>query len=397
MRPLLVRAYTATSCLGHGVGALAEALAAERGGLAPCSFETVALDTFVGEVKGVDQVRLPARVREFDCRNNRLAHLALSQDGFFDTAVATVSRVGPHRFGIFVGTSTSGILEAEIAYRQRIPSTGSLPEWFYYPGTQSVFSLAGFLRQLLGVRGPSFVVSTACSSSAKVFGCAQRMLEAGAIDAALVGGVDSLCLTTLYGFHSLQLVSRLPCRPFDRDRDGLSIGEAGAFALLTRLTEDVHSTDIALLGVGESSDAHHLSAPRPDGLGAQRAMSAAIAAAVSRPEAIDYVNLHGTATLSNDRAEGLAVREVFGAGQPASSTKGATGHTLGAAGALEAAICVLALERGFIPGGINTRDVDPDIGVKYLTRNRAQRPSRVLTNSFGFGGSNCSLVFGRLN
>jgi 3-oxoacyl-[acyl-carrier-protein] synthase-1 len=220
-------------------------------------------------------------------------------------------------------------------------------------------------------------------------------MAAGIIDAALVGGVDSLCLTTLYGFHSLQLTSRGPCRPFAADRDGISIGEGAAFALLERPGPASALGRVALLGVGESSDAHHLSAPHPEGLGARIAMTAALAAAGVAPAQVDYLNLHGTATPSNDRAESLAVAGLLGTAVPCSSTKGATGHTLGAAGALEAVIAALALEGGYMPGGINTVEVDAALGINYLTSTREVAPARILSNSFGFGGSNCSLLLGR--
>ena len=388
--------YTATTCLGHGLGPTIAALRSGRGGLARCAFETAVLDTFVGEVAGVDDERLPAALGEFDCRNNRLAQLALRQDGFEEEVRAAISRVGSGRFGLFVGTSTSGILETEIAYRHRDPQTGALPAAFIYRSSHNTFSVGAFLRALLRIEGPTVVVSTACSSSAKVFGCAQRMMAAGVIDAALVGGVDSLCLTTLYGFHSLQLAAPGACRPFAADRDGISIGEAGAFALLERPATATSGGGVALLGVGESSDAYHLSSPHPDGLGARYAMQAALSAAGLEAGQVDYLNLHGTATPSNDRAESRAVRALFGSELPCSSTKGATGHTLGAAGAVEAVISSIAIEHGFMPGGINTGAVDPELGVCYLTATREQRPSTVLSNSFGFGGTNCSLLFGRV-
>ncbi|MFI4890439.1 MAG: beta-ketoacyl-[acyl-carrier-protein] synthase family protein [Steroidobacterales bacterium] len=396
MMPLILSRYTATTCLGHGLKPMTEALRDERGGLAPCKFETVDLDIQVGQVDGVDEEQLPAPLREFDCRNNRLAQLALKQDGLDEFVRSTISRVGRRRFGLFLGTSTSGILETEIAYRHRDPVNGALPAALSYCGSHSTFSVAAFLRGLLGIEGPVAVVSTACSSSAKAFASAQRMIEAGLIDAALVGGVDSLCLTTLYGFHSLQLTARGPCRPFAADRDGLSIGEGAAFAVLERIGTGADSRSVALLGTGESSDAYHLSAPHPEGLGARQAMQSTLRMAGLEPEQIDYVNLHGTATPSNDRAESRALVEVLGTDVPCSSTKGATGHTLGAAGAVEAVVCAIALTDGFMPAGINTVAVDPTLGVRYLTATLRVRPSRVLSNSFGFGGTNCSLVLGRL-
>jgi 3-oxoacyl-[acyl-carrier-protein] synthase I len=372
-----------------------DALRQRKSGLAPCHFDTVDLATFVGEVPGVDDVRLPEELVEFDCRNNRLAQLGLVQDGFAQAVAAAAEKYGARRVGIFLGTSTSGILQTELAYRRRDPEGGSLPPDFHYATTHNSFSVADFARHLLGLQGPAVVVSSACSSSAKVFASAQRMIAAGLIDAAVVGGVDSLCLTTLYGFNSLGLMSAQACRPFDAARDGISIGEAAAFALLERVPEQLPDGAVLLLGVGESSDAHHMSSPHPDGLGARMAMEQALAAAQIGAGDIDYINLHGTATPSNDVAETKAVAAVFGSGVPCSSTKGATGHTLGAAGALEAVICALALKNGLLPGGLNTQQVDPALPLDYLTGNRDLAARRVLSNSFGFGGTNCALVFGR--
>ena len=396
MMPLALTHYTATTCLGHGLAPLATALREGRGGLRACEFETARLPTCVGAIAGVDDERLPAALRAYDCRNNRLAQLALRQDGFEVAARAALARYGRERVGLFLGTSTSGILETEIAYRHRDPASGALPPGFCYRCSHNTFAVAAFVRELLGVEGPTAVVSTACSSSAKVFGNAQRMLAAGLIDAALVGGVDSLCLTTLYGFHALQLTGTGPCRPFALDRDGISIGEAAAFALLERTGAAADAATVALLGVGESNDAYHLSSPHPEGLGARLAMEAALAAAGVGADQVDYLNLHGTATPSNDRAESRAVLALLGASVPCSSTKGATGHTLGAAGAVEAVIAALALTQGFLPGGINVTTLDPELGVNYLTATRTARPLRVLSNSFGFGGTNCSLLLGRL-
>jgi 3-oxoacyl-[acyl-carrier-protein] synthase-1 len=395
MTPLVLTHFTASSCIGVGLKQTLTTLQEQRTGLAPCKFETVALDTHIGEVVGVDAQRLPERLALFNCRNNRLAQLALQQDGFAEAVMAARQRWGQRRVGVFLGTSTSGILETELAYRHRDPGTGALPTDFHYRGSHNSFSVADFARQLLSLEGPAFVVSSACSSSAKVFGSAYRMMAAGLIDAAVVGGVDSLCLTTLYGFHSLQLVSRLPCRPFDESRDGISIGEAAAFALVEKAPASLDANAVMLVGVGESSDAYHMSSPHPEGRGAQAAMLQALSSAKLEPGDIEYINLHGTGTPSNDNAEARAVAAVLGPDIPGSSTKGATGHALGAAGALEAVICALALQHGFMPGGVNTMAVDPALGVRYLLENRRQKLSRVMSNSFGFGGSNCSLLLGR--
>ncbi len=393
--PLVLKAYTATSCLGRGVAPMTAALRNGTGGLTKCEFETIDLETYVGEIQGVDAEQLPAAYQSFNCRNNRLAQLAIRQDGFEQMVRSTISRFG-RRFGLILGTSTSGILETELAYRSCDPITGLLPGKFNYQGSHSPFSVGAFLRTWLSIDGPVSVISTACSSGAKVFASAQRMIEAGVIDAALVGGVDSLCLTTLYGFHSLQLLAAHPCRPFATDREGISIGEGAAFALLERADASTRPDSIALLGVGESNDAYHISSPHPEGLGARLSIQAALKTAAINPWEIDYINLHGTATISNDQAESRAVAAIFGPNTACSSTKGATGHALGAAGAIEAVICAIALKDGFIPGGINTDPVDPTLEVQYLRATQFTRPSRVLSNSFGFGGTNCSLVFGQL-
>jgi 3-oxoacyl-[acyl-carrier-protein] synthase-1 len=355
----------------------------------------VELDTYIGEVAGVDAEEMPDGLRQFDCRNNRLAALALRQDGFLDAARAAGERWGGRRVGVFLGTSTAGILQTELAYRHRDAVSGSLPDGFDYGATHNAFSVVDFVRRRLDLDGPAAAVSCACASGAKVFASARRMIEVGLIDAAVVGGVDSLCLTTLYGFHSLQLTSRAPCRPFDVARDGISIGEAAAFALLERVPGSVDANAVLLLGIGESSDAYHMSAPHPEGLGARMAMQAALHAATLESTAIGYINLHGTATPSNDRSESEAVTSLFGKTTPCSSTKGATGHTLGAAGALEAVICALSLRNGLLPGGVHTTQVDPTLTAHYIRENRRAQVARVLSNSFGFGGANCSLIFGR--
>jgi 3-oxoacyl-[acyl-carrier-protein] synthase-1 len=393
LKPLLLSHFTATSCIGQGNAATLHALQHGLKTLKPCDFETVDLPTYIGEVDGLDQVQIPAHMQDFDCRNNRLAQLGLIQDGFDEAVSAAAEKYGRDRIGVFIGTSTSGILETELAFRNRNMETGKLPEAFVYSKTQNTYSVADFTRRYFDLAGPSMAISSACSSSAKVFGIARRMIEAGLIDAAVVGGVDTLCLTTLYGFNSLGLLSTQACRPCDAERDGISIGEAAAFILLER-PQDSKENAVWLLGVGESSDAYHMSSPHPEGLGARMAMQQALNSAALKPADIDYINLHGTSTPSNDAAEAKAVNAVFDFAVPCSSSKGATGHTLGAAGAIEAIICALALQNAFIPGGLNTRTLDPQLQLNYQLQNRPQKLKRVLSNSFGFGGTNCSLVLG---
>ena len=396
MQPLRISHFTTSNCLGLGREALFQALRDRRSGLTHCDFETVNLDTYIGRVPDDELTPLREDLAEFECRNNRLAQLGLRQDGFEAAVVRARERLGSARVGVFLGTSTSGILQTELAYRQRDPVSGALPKDFRYAETHNTFSPASFVQRYLGLTGPAVVVSSACSSSAKVFGNAQRMIAAGLCDAAVVGGVDSLCLTTLYGFNSLQLVSTQPCRPFDSERDGISIGEAAGFVLLEKASEATSERGLGVFGVGESCDAYHMSTPHPEGLGARLAMQGALTMAGLNASDIDYINLHGTATRTNDGTEDLAVHGLFGSNTPASSTKGWTGHTLGAAGIIEAIISLIAIEQGFIPGSLNTRIVDSAIKIRYLLDNRTAPVRYVMSNSFGFGGTNCSVILGQL-
>ena len=393
MQPLLISHISVVNSLGSGVEAMRRALREKRSGLVPCDFETARVDTYVGAVPALDDFRVKPDLLDYDCRNNRLAQLCLEQDGFAGKVAAAREDYGAERIGFYLGTSTSGLHATELAYRHRDPKTGALPAGYRYAETQNAYSLGEFVRRYLGLAGPGFVVSSACSSTAKAFGNAARMITAGICDAAVVGGADSLCLMTLYGFHSLGLTSPGPCRPFDADRDGISIGEGAGFALIEK-ADRARSGAILLLGVGESSDAYHMSTPHPEGLGARLAMQQALDSAGLKPSDIDYINLHGTATKTNDASEDKAVFEIFGPETPCSSTKGATGHLLGAAGITEAIVSILAIESDLMPGSANTRSVDPAMKSNYLLENRQAKVTCALTNSFGFGGSNCSLVLG---
>jgi 3-oxoacyl-[acyl-carrier-protein] synthase-1 len=394
VQPVFISHTSVVNCLGNTSHALLSALAANQSGLRRCDFGDVTLDTFVGRVPGLERECLRDDLAAYDCRNNRLAQFALEQDDFAQKVVTAREKYGADRIGVFAGTSTSGIYETELAYRRRDAATGALPPDFRYAEAHSTYSLADFVRRYLGLRGPSVAVSAACSSTAKVFGNAARMIAAGVCDAAVVGGADTLCLTTLYGFHSLQLTSALPCRPFDTSRDGISIGEGAGFALLERAGTTNDTNGGWLLGVGESSDAYHMSTPHPQGLGARLAMSRALASAALAPQDIDYINLHGTGTRTNDASEGKAVTDLFGRETPCSSTKGATGHLLGAAGITEAIIALLAMRHGLVPGSPHTGTVDPELNCHYQIHSKPLSLRRVMTNSFGFGGSNCSLVLG---
>jgi 3-oxoacyl-[acyl-carrier-protein] synthase-1 len=393
LNSLLVSHCATANPLGLGCAATLAALRNRRCGLRHNDFETAEIETWIGRVEGVEDEPVVPRLSDFECRNNRLAQLGLKQDGFEQAVSRARSRYGSDRVAVLMGTSTSGIHETELAYRARDAETGALPATICYRYSHNVFSVADFVRRYLRLQGPAAAISTACSSSAKVFASAHRMIEAELADAAVVGGVDSLCLTTLYGFNSLQLVSRDPCRPCDVARSGISIGEAAGFALLERANESEGA--VALLGYGESSDAHHMSSPHPQGEGAYLAMRDALARAGLEPEDIDYVNMHGTATPANDRAEDIALYRIFGNSVACSSTKGWTGHTLGAAGITEAILSSLCLQHGFIPGSLNTTTLDPAFKSRIALSAETHPLRYVLSNSFGFGGSNCSLVLGR--
>jgi 3-oxoacyl-[acyl-carrier-protein] synthase-1 len=394
VQPLVLSHYTVVNALGRGTSSTLQALRTGSSGLRRCDFMDTELDTWIGRVEGLEDEPVVARLQEFDCRNNRLAMLGLAADGFESAVAAARARHGAHRIAVIIGTSTSAILETELAYQHR-DAAGRLPDRFNYRTTHDNYSVTDFVRRYLGLQGPALTLSTACSSSAKAFSSASRMIQSGLCDAAVVGGVDSLCMTTLYGFSSLEVVSNRPCRPADAERSGISIGEAAGFALLEKPGSD---TDMpCLLGYGESSDAYHMSTPHPEGAGARLAMSRALERSGLDPAQIDYVNLHGTATRANDSAEDLAVSGLFGRSTPCSSTKGWTGHTLGAAGITEAVIGCLCLREGLLPASLNTVTVDPGFKINVLLENRSQPVRRVLSNSFGFGGNNASLIFGYPN
>ena len=298
-------------------------------------------------------------------------------------------RWGDKRIGIFLGTSTAGILESEIAYDIFVKQ-GKIPQDYNFVKKHAYDAALHVLRELTHFAGPSYVVSTACSSGAKVLGTAQRLISAGIIDAALVGGVDTLCQTTLRGFHGLGVLSPTACRPFAQSRDGISLGEGGAFMLLQR----EGPARAVLLGVGESSDAHHVSAPHPNGDGAFAAMQNALNWAVLNAANVDCVNAHGTATKLNDAAEAAAIHRLVGSQVPVVSTKSYTGHLLGAAGAVECAISLICLEHQMIPANLHAEPADDALQI-YLPRAVLQQPVRtILSNSLAFGGNNASILLG---
>lgn len=391
MPPLAISAYTATSALGRGLDAHAAAIAASRGGLVPNDFSTAPLACFIGRVAGVEDAPLPTAFAEWECRNNRLAWMALNQDGFADAVRDARERYGAARVAVLLGTSTSSIGATEEGYRRL--ENGRMPADLRRGALHTPHSLAGFVATAFDLEGPCLTVATACSSSAKVFANAERMIRLGLIDAAVVGGTDTLCDSVLFGFNSLELVSPGPCRPFDAERDGISLGEAAGFALLERAVE---GTDAPLLiGYGEASDAHHMSTPHPEGLGAELALRDTLARAGIDAADVDYINMHGTSSQKNDEVEAALVARSFPATTRASSTKGFTGHTLGAAGILEAVITLLAMRDGRIPANLGGTHPDPLCGPQIAWASEEQEIRIALSNSFGFGGNNACLAFAR--
>jgi 3-oxoacyl-[acyl-carrier-protein] synthase-1 len=392
--PLRITAYTTTTAAGPGKAALLSILRSGKTALRANDFGPSPLCTWIGRVAGIESEALPKPLADWDCRNNRLAWLGLVADDFIDAAHAARERYGAARVALVLGTSTSSIGATEDAYRA-LDSEGRFPPNERNPLVHTPHSLTRFVQEALALDGPSVTVSTACSSSAKVFAAAERMLRLGLADAAIVGGVDTLCGSVLFGFNALQLVSPDPCRPFDPGRSGISLGEAAGFALLERASAARVGDGLALLGYGESSDAHHMSTPHPEGLGAERALDDALARAGVDASEIDHINLHGTASHKNDEVEAALVARRFPARTHAVSTKGFTGHTLGAAGIVEAAASLLAIEHGFLPGMAGTRSLDPACGPQIRIEAASGEVRRALSNSFGFGGSNCVLVLGR--
>jgi len=393
LKPLFATSLSLVSALGHGTGPAMEALRAGSGGLRRNDFLDSRLDTWIGRVEGLEAETAGRRVEDIpDYRIQRVAEAALNADGFSEAVARAREAHGADRIGVFLGTSSAGMLQGELAYRAREAASSALPS-ISYRDSFNMYAPAAYVRARLGLKGATSVVSTACSSSAKVFAAASRAIEAGLCDAAVVGGIETLCFTTLHGFASLELLSREPCRPCDAERAGISLGEGAALVLLEK--KDSSGERLALLGYGESADAHHMSTPHPEGLGAALAMRSALERAGLAAEDLGYINLHGTGTRNNDAAEDAAVHSVAQDRVPCSATKGWTGHTLGAAGGIEAVITLLALRHGFAPGTLNTRRLDPALRTQVLLEGRPLPLEHAMSNSFGFGGSNCSLVFGR--
>lgn len=380
--------------LGMNVSQVAEGLfAGDRSGLRRQTGWLPDGDVLVAPVTG-ELAPLPAALAHHESRNNRLLLQAARQ--IEPQLRDAVVRYGAHRVAVVLGTSTSGIGETAQGFDTYLRE-GQLGSDYDY-AQQILEAPAVCLTEWLGSSGPSYVISTACTSSGRALMSARRLLAMGACDAVVCGGVDSLCGLTLNGFTALTAVSGQPCNPFSRNRDGINIGEGAALFLMTR-EAPASGKAIALLGAGASSDAHHISAPDPSGRGALDAMRQALTQAGLAPTQIGYLNLHGTATLHNDAMESLAVATLFPAGVPCSSSKSMTGHTLGAAAALEAAFCWLSLQQGRVPPHIWDNEPDPQLpALTWAGPDTRLAPgSRLMSNSFAFGGNNVSLILGALD
>ncbi|MCB9726987.1 MAG: beta-ketoacyl-ACP synthase [Deltaproteobacteria bacterium] len=381
--PLPITGYSLCNALGIGRAAVRDALEAGRSGLGP-SPVAVSFPTAVGAMPR-ELEPLTGALSPWSTRIARMVGLLIAElDGPLTAARA---RWRPERIAIVLGTSTAGAESTERAYGYFVEH-GVMPAEYDFRRQHTYGALLHVVHGLTGAAGPSWVVSTACTSSAKTLASASRLIEADLADAVITGGVDTLCAMTLMGFRGLGALSDGACRPFGEGRDGISIGEGGALLLLERRGD----ARALLAGVGETSDAYHISAPHPEGRGATEAMTQALAQAGLAAEDIDHINAHGTGTPLNDIAESKAIAGIFGAQVPVVSTKGYTGHTLGAAGSTEAAMAVMAIEEGFIPGSLGAAPLDARIEVQVPLTTTRGRFRHVLSNSFAFGGNNTSVL-----
>lgn len=390
--PVAITAYSSVNACGLGNQALLQALKNNQSSLSPLTLFEVNFPTVVGEIKQ-ELAQIRPELFAYQSRNAQVALTALNYqpDGLRAAIETAKKRYGANRIGVIIGTSTSGLYETEAAYGYLLEHD-EMPEDFHFVTRHAYQATGRFLQLELGLTGACFAISTACSSGAKAVAAGQRLIANGICEAVLVGGVDTLCRLTLRGFSSLELVSPNPCTPMDKNRTGISIGEAAGLLLLEKITAE-NQTCPQLLAVGESSDAHHMSHPHPEGLGAALAMQQALDFAGVTANKIDYLNLHATATKINDAVESRAVYSVFGNQVPCSGTKGITGHTLGAAGALETIIAVQALEQQFIPATTGLTQIDDECHCQVVTQPLFNQNIRIaMSNSFGFGGNNASVI-----
>lgn len=384
MAAVPITAHSVCNALGPRTEAVLEALFAGRGGVSPAGDATTSRPT---GVLCFEPEPLRGTMASYDTRQGRLAaHVA----ALLTRATASACRRwGAHRVGVIIGSSTGGIAATEQAFAHHRVH-GSMPEPWSLERAHAMHATIEVLRHVAGARGPAFAVSTACSSSGKALGSAQRLIETDVVDAVLVAGIDTLCETTLRGFASLEVLSASHCRPFSSARQGINIGE-GAAALLLERTGDA---SVALVSVGESSDAHHISAPHPEGVGARLAMQRALAQAGVTPGQVGHINAHATATVQGDIAEARAIREVFGREVPVVATKGYTGHLLGAAGATEAVFAAVAIEQGWLPAGLGCGPVDPQLELHVVCERTQVESDYAMSTSFAFGGSNVAVLLG---
>lgn len=386
--PVYLNTVGVVCCQGLGMEALQQGLRqpAPLPALSDYGTRPLPLGRYDGPLPSID---LPET--HWHSRNNQMAHAAYSQIQA-DVAQA-IQTYGAARVGVVIGTSTSGIAETEQALEYRAQN-GKLPDSFAYPA-QEMGATAAYIATVSGCLGPTYGISTACSSGAKALASARGLIRAGVCDAVISGGVDTLCKLTVQGFSALEAVSDSPCNPFSRNRKGINIGEAGALFLVTKEPKGAE-----LKGVGSSSDAHHISAPDPAAGGAIASMQEALDDAGITAAALDYVNLHGTATTLNDQMEATAMAAVCGPETPCSSTKPVTGHTLGAAGALEAAICWQLLQNPQrLPCQYWDKIPDPALPILNLVKENTPPPKSIdytLSNSFAFGGNNIALLLGKI-
>lgn len=398
LTPLPVSAFSAVSNCGAGVDSLYDGLISGITALQPLQLFETEFAVYAGEVASELLPELAPERQAYASRNAQLALAALNveTDKIRENIERLKQRYGSARIGVIIGTSTSAIYETELAYTS-LANTGSKPPAYHFSTQHAWVSTARFLKEELGLRGPCYGISTACSSASKAIAAAQRLIASGVCDAVLAGGVDSICKMTVHGFNSLELVSEKACTPLDQNRSGISLGEGAGLLILER-PNDCNSDCLQLLGCGESSDAYHMTAPHPQGRGAQLAMAMALQRSGLSANQIDYVNLHATGTPKNDASEMIAVNAVFGDNVSCSGTKGLTGHTLGAAGAIEAVISLLSLERQFLPGTCGLIEPDQAFCCDILRESKQDvRLDHVMSNNYGFGGNNASLIFGYLH
>jgi 3-oxoacyl-[acyl-carrier-protein] synthase-1 len=393
--PLPITACSVVSACGLGTQRLYEALLDGQHRLHPPRLFDIDFPAYCGEIADELLPELDPALQEFSTRNARIALAAInySADGLRNAVEQAIERYGAQRVGIVLGTSTSGIYETENAYAW-LEKHGQVPASYNLPSQHIWVATARFLKAELGLEGPCYAISTACSSSSKSLASAQRLIITGVCDAVLSGGVDSLCRLTMHGFKSLDIMSEQPCRPLDMNRNGISLGEGAGLLLLEKRSE-ASSDCVHLLGLGESSDAHHMTAPHPEGKGTVIAIRKALVQAGITAAEIDYVNLHATGTVLNDRAEMLATEQVFSPEVHCSGTKGLTGHTLGAAGGIETIITWLSLKHRFRPGTCNLDQVDPAFNGNVNHDSETDVPVAFgMNNNCGFGGNNTSVVLG---